>query len=81
VLHAYNAGAIVVGHTVQKTLNIRGRFGGKVFLIDTGMVASASRAGRASALQILDNTRFTAIYLDGESFLFEKGSASPAKAP
>jgi hypothetical protein len=81
VLHAYNASAIVVGHTVQKTLNIRARFGGKVFLIDTGMVASASRAGRASALQIRDSTRFTAIYLDGESFLFEKGSASSVKAP
>ena len=81
VLHAYNASAIVVAHTVQKTLNIRTRFGGKVFLIDTGMVASASHAGRPSALQIRDDIRFTAIYLDGESVLFEKGTAAPAKVP
>lgn len=80
LLRAYAATAIVVGHTVQKTLNIRARFGGKVFLIDTGMVASASRAGRASALQIRDNAKFTAIYLDGETVLFEKGSAAPVKA-
>jgi len=81
ILRAYNASAIVVGHTVQKTLSIRARFGGKVFLIDTGMVASASRAGRASALQIRDNTRFTAMYLDSESVLFERGSPATAKAP
>jgi hypothetical protein len=31
LLRAYEAIAIVVGHTVQKTLNIRARFGGKVF--------------------------------------------------
>ena len=72
LLHAYGVVAIVVGHTVQKTLNIRSRFGGKVFLIDTGMVASASHAGRASALQIQGKTKFTAIYLDGETVLYEK---------
>ena len=82
LLRAYHAVAIVVGHTVQKSLNIRARFGGKVFLIDTGMVASSAHAGRASALQIHGNTRFTAIYLDGETVLYEKGSAaSAAKAP
>ena len=81
LLRTYNVAAIVVAHTVQKTLSIRARFGGKVFLIDTGMVASAAHAGRASALQILGNTKFTAIYLDGESVLFEKGSAASAKAP
>jgi hypothetical protein len=81
LLHAYNAVAIVVAHTVQKTLNIRARFGGKVFLIDTGMVASAAHAGRASALQIDGNTKFTAIYLDGQAVLYEKGSAASANAP
>ena len=81
LLRTYNVAAIVVAHTVQKTLSIRARFGGKVFLIDTGMVASAAHAGRASALQILGNTKFTGIYLDGESGLFEKGSAASAKAP
>jgi len=81
LLRAYSAVAIVAAHTVQKTLNIRARFGGKVFLIDTGMVWSAAHTGRASVLQILDSAKFTAIYLDGESVLFEKGSVVPAKAP
>lgn len=81
LLRSYKVAAIVVGHTVQKTLSIRARFGGKVFLMDTGMVASAAGAGRASALQILGNTKFTAIYLDGENVLYEKGSAASAKAP
>jgi len=80
LLHTYHVAAIVVGHTVQKTLNIRARFGGKVFLIDTGMVASAIHAGRASALQILGDTKFTAIYLDGETVLYEKGSTVSSKA-
>jgi len=81
LLKAYSAVAIVAAHTVQKTLNIRARFGGKVFLIDTGMVYSAAHTGRPSVLQILDGAKFTAIYLDGESVLFEKGSVVPAKAP
>jgi len=81
LLNTYGVVAIVVGHTVQKTFSIRARFGGKVYLIDTGMVASASHAGRASALQILGSTKFTAIYLDGETVLFEKGRAASAKAP
>ena len=81
LLRAYSAVAIVAAHTVQKTLNIRARFGGKVFLIDTGMVYSAAHTGRPSVLQILDGAKFTAIYLDGESVLFEKGSVVPAKAP
>ena len=81
LLKAYGAVAIVVGHTVQKTLSIRSRFGGKVFLIDTGMVASASHAGQPSALQIQGNTKFIAIYLDGDTVLFEKGSTASATAP
>ena len=81
LLHTYNAVAIVVGHTVQKSLDIRARFGGKVFLIDTGMVASAAHAGRASALQIQGNTKFTAIYLDSQAVLYEKESAASGKAP
>lgn len=81
LLKAYSAVAIVAGHTVQKTLNIRARFGGKIYLIDTGMVASAAHAGRASALQIQGIAKFIAIYLDGDTVLFEKGSAASAKAP
>jgi Calcineurin-like phosphoesterase len=77
LLAAYDASAFVVGHTVQKAASIRARFNDKVFLLDTGMVASSSHAGRASALEIRDNQKFTAIYLDGQTVLFERGAAVP----
>ncbi|MEP6993753.1 MAG: metallophosphoesterase [Acidobacteriota bacterium] len=54
----------VVGHTVQEHGRIRERFGGAVFLIDTGMLASHFAGGRASALSIANGT-VSAIY-DGE---------------
>jgi len=48
----------VVGHTIQDSGEIRRRFGGLVFLIDTGM-----QRGTASALEI-SNGRFRGLYLD-----------------
>jgi hypothetical protein len=72
VLTAYDAQHIVVGHTVQKTPHIRSRFGGKVFLIDTGMLSSYWPGGRASALEIRAG-KFIAQYLDGQEVLFEEG--------
>jgi hypothetical protein len=74
VLAAYGAGHLVVGHTVQKVAHIRCRFGGKVFLIDTGMLSTYWRGGRASALQIREGRKFTAETLDGEEVLFEDKS-------
>jgi len=75
ILAAYHATNIVVGHTVQKTAHIRTRFGGKVFLIDTGMLASYYPGGKASALEIRDDDRFTATYLDQQEVLLEGKSA------
>jgi calcineurin-like phosphoesterase family protein len=75
VLAAYKATHIVVGHTVQKTAHIRSRFGGKVILIDTGMLASYYPGGRASALEIHDDDRVTATYLDQQEVLLEGKSA------
>ena len=72
VLAAYDASHLVVGHTVQKTAHIRSRFGGKVFLIDTGMLSTYWRGGRASALEIRAGRKFTAEYLDGQELLFEE---------
>ena len=72
ILAAYNATNIVVGHTVQKTANIRPRFGEKIFLIDTGMLSSYYPGGRASALEIGDDGSFTARYLDQQVVLVEK---------
>jgi hypothetical protein len=72
VLAAYNSAHIVVAHTVQKMGHIRSRFGGKVFLIDTGMLSTYWPGGRASALEIHRGGKFTAQYLDGQEVLFEE---------
>lgn len=63
LLAAYQADYFVVGHTPQRDGQIRTRFDGKVFLIDTGMLAGYFPGGRASALDIRGE-RFTAVYLD-----------------
>jgi hypothetical protein len=85
VLEAYDAAHIAVGHTVQKAGRIRPRFGNKVFLIDTGMLSSYYPGGRPSALEICDDTRFTAEYLDQRVGLIPAASvpqneAAPAAA-
>jgi hypothetical protein len=80
VLAAYHVTHIVVAHTVQKMGHMRSRFGGKVFLIDTGMLSTYWKGGRASALEIRTGGKFTAQYLDGQEVLFEeKHPASPEK--
>jgi hypothetical protein len=71
VLAAYDAEHLVVAHTVQKGAHIRPRFAGKVLLIDTGMLSTQWRGGRASALEIVAG-KFTAQYLDGQEVLFEQ---------
>jgi len=65
VLNNYKAAHIAVGHTVQKGGHIRTRFAGKVFLIDTGMLASYYPGGKASALEIsCEKNKFIAEYMD-----------------
>jgi hypothetical protein len=51
---------MVVGHSVQRGNRITSRFGGRVYLIDTGMLESVY-AGIPSALELSDGT-VTAIY-------------------
>ncbi len=78
ILSAYAAAHIVVGHTPQRDGRIQPRFGGKVFLIDTGMLASFYPGGRAAALEIREG-RFTAIYLDQRVVLLDRpGGVTPA---
>jgi Calcineurin-like phosphoesterase len=79
ILRAYNATNIVVGHTVQRTATIRPRFGGKIFLIDTGMLSTYYPGGKASALEIGDDGSFTAVYLDQQVVLLEKKEQSVPK--
>ncbi len=79
ILGAYKVAHIVVGHTVQRSGRIRPRFGDKVFLIDTGMLSSYYPGGRASALEICGDSRFTAKYMDQQVLLIDP-AASPGKA-
>jgi len=76
VLESYNAKRIVVGHTVQKGGRMRPRFGNRVFLIDTGMLSSYYPGGRPSALEILDDAKFTAEYTDQQMVLVEPAGPS-----
>jgi len=76
----YGVDHFVVGHSVQADGKIHVRFGGSVFLIDTGMLAS-HYDGQASALEIIDG-QITAIYRDDREVL--KGGAglvSPGAVP
>jgi hypothetical protein len=66
LLAGVGAERVVSGHTVQDEGRIEVRFGGRVFLIDTGMLSSVYTGGRPSALVIEDGV-FTAIYTDGSS--------------
>jgi hypothetical protein len=63
LLAKYGARRFVTGHTIPATRRITARFGGRVVLIDTGMLAVAYQ-GRPAALEIAGET-LTAIYEDG----------------
>jgi hypothetical protein len=80
ILQAYDAAHVAVGHTVQKDGRIRSRFDGRVLLIDTGMLSSYYPGGRASALEICGDTKFTAKYLDEQVVLIDSAAPSPGKA-
>lgn len=69
LLDRYEAGRFVVGHTIQPSKRITSRLAGKVFFIDTGMLAS-HYGGRASALEMRAD-RLTAVYLDERVALLE----------
>jgi hypothetical protein len=66
LLSGVGAERVVSGHTVQDEGRIEVRFGGRVFLIDTGMLSSVYTGGQPSALVIEDGV-FTAIYADGSA--------------
>jgi hypothetical protein len=76
ILQAFKADRVIVGHTVQRTGRIRCRFSCKVFLIDTGMLSTYYPGGRASALQIQNDAKFTAEYMDSQSVLLEPPKAA-----
>ena len=61
---AYGAHRFVVAHSPMATGSIHERLDGRIFLIDTGMLAAYYK-GRPSALEI-DNGQFSAVYTGGE---------------
>ncbi len=65
LLKEYDARHFLVGHSPQQGGHIRTRFGGRIFLADTGMLSSVYKGGRASAVEIEDGI-FRAIYLDSD---------------
>jgi hypothetical protein len=73
VLQRFGVRRFVTGHTPSRPGSIKARFGGRFFLIDTGMLSTYYKDGRASALELQDD-RATAIYKDGREPLV------PAKA-
>jgi len=79
ILAKQNARAIVIAHTVTSGRRIEMRFGGKVFLIDTGMQPGYIENGRASALDIKGGV-FTAIYTDRRDVLFKLPADAPKAA-
>jgi hypothetical protein len=81
ILAAYDATHIVVAHTVQKSAHIRSRFGGDVFLIDTGMLSTYWHGGGASALEIQKGDKIIAHYANQQELLLdEKHSDRPTKS-
>ena len=68
LLAGVGAQYVVGGHTPQKPRRIQTRFGGRVILIDTGMLSSTYVDGQPSAL-VIDGDTFTAVYLDGSEVL------------
>lgn len=73
LLSRLGASRFVVGHTPQLPGRINLRFGGRVVLLDTGMLNSVYKGGQPSALEI-QGSRLTAIYASGREPLAAAGS-------
>ena len=68
ILDSLGAERVVVGHTPQRRGRIETRFGGGVYLIDTGMLEEVYK-GRPAAL-VIEGGQVRALYLDGEETLW-----------
>lgn len=63
LLERWDADRLVVGHTVNRDFHIHTRLAGRLFLIDTGMLAPVYK-GSPSALELVDGVA-RALYADG----------------
>ena len=76
LLNRFGARRFVVGHTIPADASqILPRFGGKVFLIDTGMLRNYAKNGRPAALEITGGT-YAAIYESGRVVLHPSPQSS-----
>lgn len=76
MLNELDVERIVVGHTTQEDgFRIRSRFGGRVFLTDTG--AGPAYGGQVSALEISGDGAVRAVYLDEVEVLVEPAGTLP----
>jgi len=64
MLERYGASRFVVGHTIMSSMRVTSRFSGRVVLIDTGMLSSYYKGGRAAAIEVRGDT-VSAIYEEG----------------
>ena len=76
VLQSMGVKAVVIGHTPTGDGKIRPRFGGRVVMVDVGMLASLG--GHLAALELGPGGSLTAIYPTGRQAI-ERKSAEPAK--
>jgi hypothetical protein len=77
LLSRFGTRHFVVGHSIPPDASrILPRFGGKVFLIDTGMLRGYAENGRPSALEIEGST-FSAIYESGRETLVDGSASGP----
>jgi hypothetical protein len=77
VLQRFGATRAVTAHTPMLPGKITSRFGNRIFLIDTGMLASRFKGGRPSALEI-SGSSVTAIYTTGREPLVTAPTALAA---
>jgi hypothetical protein len=78
ILDRVGARAIVVGHTPVASGRIATRFGGRVVLIDTGMLNGPSYPGGMPSALELRGTQLTAIYPEGRERLQAPGLQTAA---
>ena len=69
LLSRIKARRFVIGHTVQLPGRITPRFGGRVIVIDTGILTTHYTGGQPSALEI-EGGKFSAVYVGSREELF-----------
>jgi hypothetical protein len=78
VLQSMGATAVVVGHTTEKDGRVHTRFGGRVVMIDVGMVPELG--GHLAALEVGADGAMTVIYPAGREPLERKAAGIPQNA-